>query len=149
MNVEELSFEEYLEKKGEFGPREPDDYPGITVGPSKWNTSYINKRGVGFMDLYHRDQLAAAPNPDNPDFNEFFLCKTTDGEGWSVNTKGIAGGHIARNFVAKLGDEFDIELKYEIEETDMVHPQWETPIFLATPRTGNSGEVLASSQASY
>lgn len=135
MNVEDISFEEYLELKGEFKGREPHPYPGITVGPSHWTTSYINKKGRELMQLYHKDQLAAAPNPDSPGSNEFFLCKTTDGEGWAVTTQGNVGAKIARNLIAKLGDEFDAELKYEIQETDMIHPDWETPIFLATPRT--------------
>lgn len=128
----QIDFDTYVQMKGEG--TKAQEYPGITVGPDSWTGVYVNKRGRELMSVYNKDQFIAAPNPDAPGENEFFICKTTDGDGYTANTRPGAGAIICRSVVSNLGEEFDAGLKYELEETDMTHPNWGTPIFKATVR---------------
>lgn len=129
----EIDFETYVEMKGQNPGRE-QDYPGITVGPSNWSSVYFNKKAANLLSIHHRDQFIAAPNPDAGTGKEFFICKTINGEGYSANAQHSAGASTTRSLVSNLGDQFDVSFKYELQETEMEHPSWGTPIFLAVPR---------------
>jgi hypothetical protein len=132
LNVEDISFDEYLEMKEKPG-REAQEYPGITVGPPRWNSIYLNKKAVELLDLTEDDRwLIAAPNPEAKD--EFFLCKTDPREGYAIylNT-GQVGATSTRSLVTNCGDQFDAELHYKLEKTGMTHPEWGSEIYLASP----------------
>lgn len=133
MNVDQIDFETYLEKKGEFPtPMEPYPEPTITVGDGRTEAIYISSKAVEKMGLIPEDYLAAAPNPDEG--NTFFLCPNNNREGYSVSlNQKKSGANVARNLIANLGNEFDREGNYKVESTDMTHPQWGSPIFLARP----------------
>lgn len=133
MQASDIPFEECLKlKRNNKYP-----FPAIRVGEG--NNLYLSVEACELIKVHHLDQFATAPDPDASGDPHFYICKTTDGRGWTVSRQRAGselktgGGGASAAMIKRLGAEFDEARTYEIEKAGMKHPEWGTPIFIGKP----------------